>query len=135
MPDPFPTPVPSPVPDNRPEMLKGLTTYNFSINDDNYYCLDELVRPGVEMHVLVPGKCWAFLRERVGVIREFVIAEEASEYEGKFYVDVFWSGEGTGGSLRELRHSWFGEDGYIFYLNLDHLIAAAQFLKQHFDVH
>lgn len=53
--------------------------------------------------------------------------------------ECFWYGEGPSGSLRELRHSWFGsspksDDGYVFYINRSKMNTAFDFLSEYFDV-
>lgn len=51
---------------------------------------------------------------------------------------LWWKGCGPGGencSLRELRHSYFGNsgDGYVFYFSLNEMTAAIKLLRRWFD--
>ena len=46
----------------------------------------------------------------------------------------FMYGEGPSGALRECRHSYIGDDGYVFYLNKKNFIAALDWLSQHYDM-
>lgn len=50
-------------------------------------------------------------------------------------VQHFFSSEGPSGSLRECRHTHFGEraDGYMFHLDFGQLRLALDFLGQFFD--
>ncbi len=49
-------------------------------------------------------------------------------------VDLFAKGEGPTGALRELRHTYFGEDGYAFYLNATHMRALLTELEKYYDL-
>lgn len=49
------------------------------------------------------------------------------------YVETIMSGRGCIG-LRECRHTYWGENGYIYYLNGQHLITIISWLKNHFDL-
>jgi len=42
-------------------------------------------------------------------------------------------GEGTGGALRECRHTWWGDNGYIFYPNKNTIELALKELSKYFD--
>lgn len=53
--------------------------------------------------------------------------------------DCFWFGEGPSGTLRECRHSYFGNspseiDGYVFYLNRAVMNDAFDFLSEYYDM-
>lgn len=47
---------------------------------------------------------------------------------------VLFHGEGPSSALRELRHTYWGEDGYIFYVHADTVIAALNALREWFDL-
>lgn len=47
--------------------------------------------------------------------------------------EVLARGNGTGGSLREARHTYFGEDGYVFYVDAAALAWAFELLGRWFD--
>jgi len=51
-------------------------------------------------------------------------------------VEVVFYGQGVGGSLRECRHTWWGEegDGYIFYPNYKSISAGLKYLTKYFDM-
>ncbi len=46
---------------------------------------------------------------------------------------VLFTGEGFAGSLREMRHTNWGEDGYLFYCNRQVVIEALTALGKWFD--
>ena len=80
---------------------------------------------------------WLLIHDRDGWI-EFALAEFAmSDGDGsERYVSLVWRGSGPANSLRELRHSWFGdteEPGYVFYLSMDRMEAAFKHLRKYFD--
>ncbi len=49
-------------------------------------------------------------------------------------VSLVFHGEGPSGALRELRHTWWGDNGYVFYPNADIICNSLQFLKKYFDI-
>lgn len=46
---------------------------------------------------------------------------------------LYASGEGVGGALREPRHSYFGNNGYLFYADVSLLKFCFQKLEKYFD--
>ncbi len=125
-----------PTPDNRPRILKGLELHDVGTSRPEFcYKRSELLRPGVVEKVLVEDQAWLFLQQREDTFVEFAVMEFFCEDDDDKYLQTVWAGDGTGGSLRELRHSWFGEyqGGYVFYLRLDTMIAACQALQEYFD--
>ena len=49
-------------------------------------------------------------------------------------VDYLFSIEGYSSVLREGRHSFFGKDGYIFYLNARNMIKCLEYCGKYFDM-
>jgi len=49
-------------------------------------------------------------------------------------LSMLMHGEGPAGFLRECRHTYWGEDGYIFYPNKKHIDAAMQWLSKYYDL-
>lgn len=50
-------------------------------------------------------------------------------------MSVVFYGEGPSGALRELRHTYWGDEhGYIFYVHADIVIAALNALREWFDL-
>jgi hypothetical protein len=43
-------------------------------------------------------------------------------------------GDGPAGELRELRHTYWGDEGYLFYPDVRVIVAAMAALKEWFDV-
>ncbi len=102
---------------------------------------DVRAAPGVVVEECGPG--WLAHRVSDGGWLQFAVLEF---YDGNWSgdgdkitgerVEVAWRGEGPGGvdhPLRELRHSYFGRDGYLFYAPLDLFAAAIPMLKRWFD--
>lgn len=50
------------------------------------------------------------------------------------YVETMVKGEGPVGLLRECRHSYWGKDGYIFYLQKDCVLKAIEWLSKYYDL-
>jgi hypothetical protein len=53
--------------------------------------------------------------------------------EGNFYTSIM-RGSGVGGNLREFRHLWIRDEGYLYYPNLSLFAALETFLKKYFDM-
>lgn len=85
------------------------------------------------------GSSWLAIDERDGWV-DFLLLEFTSECdEFGVVVSIPVRGSGTTGSLRELRHTWWGdendrEDGYWFYPNLEAVALMAIRLQRYFDV-
>jgi hypothetical protein len=61
------------------------------------------------------------------------LAWSASSGDESWYTPL-WHGMGPTGSLRECRHSYIGEDGYVFYVKKQDFIAVLDWLSQHYDM-
>jgi hypothetical protein len=46
---------------------------------------------------------------------------------------VHGSGPSMSPEFRECRHTYWGDDGYIYYLNAKHIRAVLDWLERHFD--
>lgn len=123
------------------KIIDRLTPHKGVLNgDDVAYLLDDLKTiPGVT--VTEPEKeCYlAVLPHDNGVTLSFAcfewVTEDDRDKDVKVFVKLLFTGEGTGSNLREMRHIWWGEDGYLFYMPLSKVIAALGELKKHFDDH
>ena len=49
------------------------------------------------------------------------------------YYDVLFHGEGTADPLKECRHTYVGDNGYVFYMPLDVMAAAIAELQKVFE--
>lgn len=54
------------------------------------------------------------------------------QYGVKLYLILH--GDGPAGELRELRHTYWGDDGYLFYPDVRVIVAAMAALKEWLDV-
>lgn len=104
--------------------LKGDTYFG---NDETLYMLDEF--SGHEM------------TSDLGVLRVVeediwvtwcLLKEQGSCSDGKIYELYAW-GDGPSGNLREPRHTYFGRDGYIFYVDPEILEWGFKHLREWFD--
>ena len=81
-----------------------------------------------------PRECAFISHEKDGwlswVLLEWVSGDGA---DGIDLFDIVVHGEGSSG-LRECRHTYFGDDGYIFYLDGDVLSWGIEQLRQWFDM-
>jgi hypothetical protein len=99
--------------------------------------LEDLKKAFSDHLELIPGSLWVFWREE-DVWLNFAFFEfyQSDADDKNMIVRCFWRGGGTTGSLRELRHSYIGEDGkgYVFYFNKQRFLRAIEWLSQHFDM-
>ena len=63
---------------------------------------------------------------------EFLHGPSTDGSIGAFY-DVVFHGEGFAGALRECRHTWWGDEGYVFYPSPELLASAFAALTEWFD--
>lgn len=105
---------------------------------ENSIPLYELGKYGCIVNI-VPNKLWVV--ERIGVESKidalhFVQfhSQEISPNTGPIEVSSLFIIEGFSDSLREGRHTYFPEKGYIFYMNADNMIAALTYCKKYFDM-
>jgi hypothetical protein len=70
-----------------------------------------------------------------GALVDWVLLEwAASEADGSNpSYGMIAHGNGVGDALREARHTYFGDDGYVFYLNAEILTWGIGQLKEWFD--
>ncbi len=70
-----------------------------------------------------------------GILVKFAICRFVSLSEdGEVLVEKAIRGSGYTGNLRELRHMWFGSDGYIHYPDLESIAEANKHLSEWFDL-
>ncbi len=113
------------------------------VEDDDYiHSIDEIqATDGIDVRELPGG--WLVLKRDAkdspsgGLWLHFAVLEfRRSDDEGEFAPCLFF-GEGPGGakgeSLREGRHTYWGEDGYIFYPNGKLITAAFRALAEFYD--
>ena len=62
----------------------------------------------------------------------FLVANSWSDEET--YVESLFKCEGTGDVLRECRHTYFPNDGYVFYMNYSDMTRALDYCKKFFDM-
>ena len=107
------------------------------IGDATVYSLDGL-RRDFDVRDLGPG--WLVLNHEKsgGNWLRFAVCEfrQSATDGSRTLVSVVFYGEGPGGKddpLRECRHTYWGEDGYLFYPNGVVIAAALQALSEFFD--
>ncbi len=92
--------------------------------------------PGVVFHEPISEVYVAVLPPADGGVSvAFAAFEWVAEDDDGGYASLMFRGDGTGGNLRELRHTYWGpeRDGYVFYMHLAKTIAALGVLKTYFD--
>lgn len=115
------------------------------------YSLEYLKDSFKEIHAIDGGLVCVMdnsIADRDSIMVDFAVLRFHSsniDGSGGMYA-CFWYGVGFSGSIRECRHSYFGEpasyweedqkpiDGYVSYLNGDLVKAACDVLKSYFDM-
>lgn len=101
-------------PPNRAWTMQEIESVSTNVRDDAGEVLVAVREEGIKVEFVVLSWCSA--------------SDQGSEYEHVFH------GYGYSGALRELRHSYWGEDGYIFYPQASVITSALTMLKEWFDV-
>lgn len=104
------------------------------IGDAKCYRLADIQAiPGIEIIEPVKECYLALLRD--GICIDFAVLTWCGEGDGIIYVEPLLVGNGTGGNLREIRHTWWGPwtQGYLFYMPLQKTLAALEALKTYFS--
>ena len=85
------------------------------------------------LKVLVKEELWVSYNEYKGwMYFSFVTFNRCHADGSNIVVDTLMKGEGCVG-LRELRHTWWGSDGYIYCLKPSHLVILSKWLSIYFD--
>lgn len=93
---------------------------------------------GYNLIEIMEGDLWVL--EEIGdvSIKLHFLESLSSTHDGKeelFKVETLFVVHGYGGYLREMRHTYFGdESGYMFYLNKTRLIKALEYCEKYFDM-
>jgi hypothetical protein len=103
------------------------------------FCL-ETIRASVTELVGLTSTTWLAIQVD-GIIVEYGMYSFLKSDVGGYnaYVTCVFRGTGTGGVLREMRHTYFAPDeepdarGYVFYLDINATILALTHLKKYFD--
>lgn len=63
-----------------------------------------------------------------------VLTFYSSDLDGSnVWCELLFNGHGPSDSLRECRHTYWGENGYVFYPNAPVIVAAFEALSEFFD--
>lgn len=121
------------------DLLERLTPVADDVNEGETVYPEPNIRATAHRTIELPGGLLA-----VQVIEElhvsFVVfsavrgpsTRDGVEVEPAMY-QVTFCGEGPSGNLRELRHTYWGKDGYIFYVNAELITSAFAALREWFD--
>lgn len=105
-------------------------------NGDVVYPLDK-ARAKYVVREIVPD-CWLVLDHLPtddNIWLHFAVLDfNRSDGDGKnVLADCIFHGEGPVGNLRECRHTYWGENGYVFYPNGKRIAAAFKALAEFYD--
>jgi hypothetical protein len=76
----------------------------------------------------------AVVFKKDGCILDFAFLEWYTSNDKNVWFKLFWHGHGTLDPLRECRHSYIGEGGYVFYIKRKNFNLAFEWLSRHFDL-
>lgn len=116
-----------------------------SISDDKGYFLKDLKKHATKIFEL-DSSCWLTLYSNTSLLKDgwvyysmFEQVEADTEVvagvlvEKDIKVEELFHGDGPTGSLKELRHTYFANEGYIFYLPMEATIKALTILQEYFN--
>lgn len=120
----------------RVKLLEGLE-HTFDHLGDACYSITELKKPNFNLEALNEDFLVLSRKDEHDWL-EFCFLEvnsrELPYSEDSTLCTVLWHGEGPSGSMRECRHSYIGEDGYVFYVSKKNFTAALEWLERHYDL-
>ena len=87
-----------------------------------------------EVEEIVKDVAWLVINSPDKLFVSFAVVQSIGGAEGECEVEILFHGKGVGSNLREGRHFYFGEDGYIFYPREDVFVAAFRALGKYFDL-
>jgi hypothetical protein len=96
------------------------------LDEDNLYCVWEKDPDVINEEDFLWGK-FAIMKFRT---RQTYPETETDNTK----LDVIWHGKGPISVLRELRHSYFGDNGYIFYVNRKDMELSFEYLSKYYDM-
>lgn len=107
------------------------------LDNGSYFSLQD-AREKFEVRELIKDHAWLVLKrvsDEESVFLDFAVLEFATQVVGNEEVEcqVVFHGHGLSGALRECRHTWWGEEGYLYYVNGPTITAAFRALSEFFD--
>lgn len=119
------------------EFLRSVPRLRSQVSTDDsdwvYHLSDIQALSDVQV-IDVGNDCYLAVREGLSV--DFALFREESVDENHVVtVQLVFCGYGTGGDLREMRHTFWGHDreGYVFYMPIQGVINALEQLKKYFS--
>lgn len=119
------------------EQLKNKDTNELG---DSLYALSEIRQQSTELINVHPAHWLALKFDKDSFWLKFALfgfsQSDLNSTEENTKVYTVFEGEGPTGSLREMRHIYWGEDGkgYIFYLPGNAVIKSLEYLKKYYDM-
>jgi hypothetical protein len=90
---------------------------------------EKLIKLPSKAKEIIPGCLWVV--ERItDCWCEFIFLTFSFEDDSVIGTEKLFSASGPLASLKECRHTYWGDDGYIFYPNMDYIIASLSYLKK-----
>lgn len=113
-------------------MIEWLKNRIDPIHGDRVYPLDD-ARERFTVRELMPN-AYLVLNFENDWLKFAVLEFSSSNVDGsETMLSCLFHGEGPGMGLRECRHTWWGEDGYLFYPDGRVIAAAFAALSEFFD--
>lgn len=119
--------------------LKWLTVEKNEYNDSNYYLLSEMkakyevVELGNDGYLVLNWDKENLGYENEPIHLEFAVFSFNSCDDKDTWLNLQFHGNGPSGSLKECRHTYWGEAGYIFYPNGKVISLAFKELSKYFN--
>lgn len=119
-------------------MIEWLTGHKNVFNGYTVYSLDE-AKEKYEVRTLTDDSYLVLNRNRFGnnenwldfAVLEFSYSDVDST---NVFLSCVFNGGGPTDILRECRHTWWGEDGYVFYPKIEIITEGLKALEEFFDM-
>lgn len=105
-----------------------------SHNDSWVYSLDKAKEKFEVAQVADRG--WVVVKTDGPITIDFAVFEfsHSDADDSNIMMSHIFHGTGPSGGLRECRHTYWGENGYVFFPDAEIISKALEFLKKYFDM-
>jgi hypothetical protein len=118
---------------NFEDILDKCKVYGMLDSDDDFVYSVKRLKQELDCEELLQENLYVFKKSDNYGWMNFAFANFIHLDDNDVYVEIFWKGCGQS-ELGECRHSWLGEDGYVFYINRSHFDKCFDWLEQYYEL-
>ncbi len=114
--------------------LLDIEKKNFTNNEDTVYSLTDIKEVAENVDTLIPMKLIVSRDGEEDGWLDFVFFEWVYSVDEDEYYEELCRVSGPSGFLSECRHTYFANNGYIFYMNRQVMITMIDYLTLYYDM-